>query len=324
MSKISVIVPVYNAGAYLKPCLDSILAQTHRDLEILLVDDGSTDGSGSVCDAYAAADSRVRVLHQENRGLSAARNAGLDAATGEFLAFADADDVLAPEMLERLLESIADADMAVCNIQRLSETGEPGEICPIGDEILTGRVFGEKLLLPQAWFYVTVMNRLYRRELFDVLRFPEGIIHEDEAIVCDLAARCRRVVTVSRPLYGYRRTPGSITERGLRIQTTDKLTALSRRLNLCRELGWEKLTEATALRFCHTFLELYFYFDRAEHTKRYFLRMESALKEALPGILRAKCVSARHKCYLTMLTISPKGARKLRIWKKKLQKQGDS
>ena len=312
MPTISVIVPVYNAGEYLRPCLDSILAQTHRDLEILLVDDGSTDGSGGVFDGYGATDGRIRVLHQENRGLSAARNAGLDAAAGDYVAFVDADDVLAPQMLGRLLEAIADADMALCNIRRISETGELEEICPIGDEILTGRSFGEKLLLPQAWFYVTVMNRLYRRELFDGLRFPEGIIHEDEAVVCDLAARCRRVVTISQPLYHYRRTPGSITGRGHRIQTTDKLTALSRRLAVCRKLGWTELAEATAVRFCHTFLEYYFHFRREEKTEAYFLRMESALRHALPGILRAKGISTRHKWYLTILAISPKGAEVLR------------
>ena len=323
MPIISVIVPVYNAGKYLQPCLDSILTQTLRDLEILLIDDGSTDGSGPVCDGYAARDDRIRVIHQENRGLSAARNAGLDASKGDCIAFVDADDVLAPEMLGRLLEAIKNADMAVCNIRRISETGEPGEICPIGDEELTGRAFAEKLLLPQAWFYVTVMNRLHRRELFDGLRFPEGIIHEDEAIVCDLAAQCRRVVTISQPLYHYRRTSGSIMGQGLRVQTTDKLIALSRRLVLCRNLGWTALAEATALRFCHGFFDLYFRFPRNEETEVYCFRMEAALREALPGILRAKRVSVRHKCYLTMLAISPKGAMRFRVWKKSLQKQGD-
>lgn len=317
MPRISVIVPVYNAGRYLPICLDSILAQTHRDLEILLVEDGSTDGSGAVCDGYAKIDGRVRVLHQENRGPSAARNRGLDAAAGEYIAFADADDVLAPDMLEILLEAMGEGDLAVCNIQRLSQTGKPGECCPIGGEVLTGRAFAEKLLLPQAWFYVTVMNRLYRRELFRGLRFPEGFIHEDEAIVCQLAARCRRVVTVSRPLYFYRKTPGSIMELGFRIQTTDKLTALSRRLALCRELGWSELAEATAVRIAHTFPALYYCFPRENTTQMYFLRMEAALKEALPGILRARGIRFRQKCLLILLAICPGGARRLEKWKKK-------
>lgn len=323
MATISVIVPTYNAGEYLKFCLDSILAQTHRDLEILLVDDGSTDGSGAVCDGYAKMDGRVRVIHQENRGPSAARNRGLDAATGAYIAFVDADDVLAPNMLEALLQAIREGDMAICNTQRLSKTGEPGACCPIGEENMTGRAFAEKLLLPQAWFYVTVMNRLYRRELFAQLRFPEGFIHEDEAIVCQLAARCSRVVTVSKPLYFYRKTPGSIMELGLRIQTTDKLTALSQRLLLCRELGWTELAEATAVRFCHTFLELYFHFHREKTTETYFIRMEAALKAALPGILRARGVSFRHKCYFIMLAVSPRGARRLRIWKHHRKKPED-
>lgn len=321
---ISVIIPVYNAGEFLMPCLDSVLAQTCRDLEILLIDDGSTDGSGAVCDAYGVKDSRVRVIHQENRGLSAARNAGLDAAAGDFISFVDADDVLAPEMLEVLLAAMENADMALCNIQRLSESGQPEEICPMEAGMLSGREFAQRLLLPQAWFYVTVMNRLYRRDLFRGLRFPEGFIHEDEAIVCDLAARCRRVAVISEPLYYYRRTPGSIMDRGLRIQTTDKLTALARRLVLCRRLGWDDLAEATAVRFCHTLFDLRFRFPRNRETERYYLRMEAALKTALGGILAAKGVSHRHKCYICLLRISPKGYEVLRTWKRKLQKHGDS
>ena len=320
---ISVIVPVYNGGPYLKPCLDSILAQTYGDWELLLIDDGSTDGSSGICDAYGAKDGRIRVFHQDNRGLSAARNRGLDLAKGECLAFVDGDDVLDPDMLAVLLTAISGADLAVCNIRRLSEDGIPEECCPIEDEILSGRAFAQKLLLPQAWFYVTVMNRLYRRELFRGLRFLEGMIHEDEAIACDLAARCRRVVTVYRPLYFYRRTPGSITRRGLRIETSEKLTALSRRLMLCRKLGWDDLAEATAVRFCHTFFQLYFRFSREDQTERYFLRMEAALRAALPGLLSAGGISRRHKGYLLAFAIWPKGANCLRIWKKRLKKPGD-
>lgn len=113
---VSVIVPVFNVKPYLAECLDSIIHQTYTDLQIILIDDGSTDGSGAVCDAYAAKDARIRVVHQENRGLSAARNRGIELATGEYLNFVDSDDYLLPDCIETLLKLCIehDADMSIC------------------------------------------------------------------------------------------------------------------------------------------------------------------------------------------------------------------
>lgn len=120
---ISVIVPVYNVGPYLDPCVDSLLGQTYQHIEVLLIDDGSTDGSGAVCDGYAARDPRVRVIHQQNQGVSAARNAGLDAATGAYIAFVDADDYVALDYLEVLYQNLTKqgADIVCCNFTEVSD-----------------------------------------------------------------------------------------------------------------------------------------------------------------------------------------------------------
>lgn len=321
--KISVIIPVYNAGAYLEECLDSVLHQTYGNLEILLIDDGSTDGSGALCDAYAARDGRVRVFHQENRGQSAARNAGLGAMTGELIAFVDADDVAAPDMLQNLLGALdTGADFAVCNILRIDEAGRPLDLCPLGDAMLTREAFLDKLLEEQAWFYVMPGGKLYRRELFRNLRFPEGFIYEDEAVLYPIVARCAKIATLAQPLYRYRCHGDSTMGQGLRIQSTDKLTALAGRLGLCREMGWDRALEANALRFVHTFFDYRFRFARSEETKLWFDRMDGALKLALPWILRAKNVMLRHKIYLLCIRIHPKLYEMLRKWKKRKKTHG--
>ena len=123
---ISVIVPVYNIEAYLRKCIDSILAQTYTNLEIILVDDGSTDNSGEICNEYAAKDARIRVIHKGNGGLSSARNTGIDIATGKYIGFVDSDDYLAPDMYEKLLGAIVNnhADISVCNVHHVDENEE--------------------------------------------------------------------------------------------------------------------------------------------------------------------------------------------------------
>jgi glycosyltransferase involved in cell wall biosynthesis len=316
--KISIIIPVYNAAAYLAECLNSVLRQTYVNLEILLIDDGSTDGSAALCERFAARDGRIRVFHQENRGQSAARNRGLDAMTGELIAFVDADDIAEPDMLERLLEALdTGADLSICNICKIDATGAALSLCPIADNLLTQEDFLTELLQPQAWFYVLPGGKLFRKALFENLRFPEGFIYEDEAVLYPIVARCCRVATVSGALYRYRCHAASTMGQGLRIQSTDKLTALAGRLDLCREIGWDAALEANALRFSHTFFDYYFRFPETEETKVYFARMKAALKLALPHVLGAKSVRLRHKLYLILIRIHPKLYEMLRKWKRK-------
>jgi len=301
MAVITVIVPVYNTAAYLPACLESIRAQTHANLEILLIDDGSTDGSGEICNAFARRDCRFRVIHQENRGLSAARNAGLDAAQGQYISFVDSDDEIVPEMLEILLRELekAGADMALCNLRRL-----PGGDTPMAPGVLNTAEFLERLLGEEAWYYVTVPNKLYTRALWRDLRFPEGYIHEDEAVIYELAARCRRIAIAAPALYFYRVRPGSITA-GADIRHSDKLLAIARRNEFCRENRWQRGLDANCKRFTHTFWDFYMTFERNEKNLPYFRRMEAQLARVLPELLRSRAVSLRHKLYLIIIRLHP-------------------
>ena len=170
---ISVIVPVYNVEPYLRKCLDSIVAQTYTDLEILVIDDGSTDRCGAICDSYAERDPRIRVFYTENRGLSAARNLGLDHATGEYIGFVDSDDWIEPDMYEVLLKKAVqtDADIVTCRFfqeyrDRTEEfPGPENEFATEGDEILRTYLFNKRIC-QDAW------NNLYKAELFRSVRYP--------------------------------------------------------------------------------------------------------------------------------------------------------
>ncbi len=215
MDKISVIVPVYNVEKYLRNCVESILKQTFHNLEIILVDDGSPDGCPAICEEYALKDDRVKVIHKENGGLSDARNAGIDAATGELIMFVDSDDRISEDMVEKLWHALtaAGADLAVCNVECVAEDTAMllENDAPIKDEVLPAGTVIRSCLFKRSWVWVVVWNKLYRRKLFDEVRFPKGKIHEDEFIFHHIFLQCGPVACVSDSLYFYTQRGGSIT-----------------------------------------------------------------------------------------------------------------
>lgn len=228
MPSVSVIVPVYKAEKILRTCTDSILGQSFRDLELLLVDDGSPDGSGALCDAIAGEDSRVRVLHQENGGVSSARNAGLAAARGDYIAFCDADDSFEPDALERLYTALAEsgADTAGCGHFYVWPDGrvqaEAGAL-PAGvygpEEMRTGIV--DPLLGKRLDFGSGVFNGFIWRFLFSraVIRDHgitfEGAYLEDELFLMEYFLHARKLAMVDEPLYRYLQNPASVTRNYL-------------------------------------------------------------------------------------------------------------
>lgn len=178
-SLISVIIPIYDVEPYLRNCLDSVVGQTYRNLEIICVDDGSPDGCGAICDEYAAKDNRIRVIHKENGGLSSARNAGIEIAHGDFVSFIDSDDRVDPDMVEylyRLLEKY-DADISVCLTTVYGkQQWKPYELAK--EEIIGSKECTERLLYNDG-VSVSAWAKLYKKELFTDIRFPDGKIFED-------------------------------------------------------------------------------------------------------------------------------------------------
>lgn len=198
---ISIIVPVYNVERYLEKCIESICRQTWQHLEIILVDDGSTDDSGAICDKWAEKDVRIRVLHKENGGLSDARNAGMDMAAGNWLMFVDSDDFLAPDTASRLYLAATEqeCEMAVCNIVRIYEDGATEPFyAPVGKlTVWDGLERFETLKQP------SVCNKLFRAELWQGIRFPKGKYYEDTFVYHVLAHRARRIVLTGHDGYFY-------------------------------------------------------------------------------------------------------------------------
>lgn len=219
---VSIIVPVFNVKSYVSECVGSLCRQTYTNLEILLVDDGSTDGSGEVCDEYAGRDERIRVIHQANRGLSGARNTGLDNVQGEYIAFVDSDDLVSPNYVETLYELLMkyDADIAACayikvTTEQLTDIREKvlsldnvREICMPSVKLLKQWHGKYKQQETVAW------NKLYSRDVWNgrrKIRFPEGRNHEDVLISHLVVQSVKTIVLTTEILYFYRIRKGSIT-----------------------------------------------------------------------------------------------------------------
>ncbi len=241
---ISVIVPVYKVENYIRRCIESIQAQTYQDLEIILVDDGSNDNCPQICDEYALKDSRIQVIHQDNGGLSKARNVGLSVARGEYVAFVDGDDYIKPDMYETLLGILIreTADMVICSYDKVDENNSRIENeSPICNESLEGFDLFQKFANKKGWYYITVWNRLYKREIFDKICFPEGKMHEDEFVAHKIADACKRVVTISDGLYCYRASGGSIMTKHPTVERLDGVEAIYNRFCFYQEKGYSEL-----------------------------------------------------------------------------------
>ncbi len=234
--KISVIVPVYNVQAYLKECLDSVCAQTYGDLEIICVNDGSTDDSASILQAYAAKDERITVITQENAGLAAARNRGLKEAHGEAVCFIDSDDRVHPTYVEELQRALSDsaASIAVSDMTYFTEDGSVSFSDGGAFSHTNARLFPSLVTINNS-----ACNKLFRTDLFDDCPFPEGMLYEDLATVPILLYKAERVVKVNAPLYAYRQRSGSIRHTISR-RIFDIYDAIGRCLTYVRQHGDEE------------------------------------------------------------------------------------
>lgn len=214
---ISVVIPVYNVQAYLGRCVESVMRQTYDRLEIILVDDGSTDNSGRLCDEYAGMDSRIKVIHKENGGLADARNAGIDKATGTMFSFVDSDDYIAEDMLERLYDAkrSSGAQIAACQYQMVSDDHGPSDGA-VDSEVKVQELSSLealRLMLKLGDITCSAWGKLYDRELFSEVRYPKGRNFEDLGTTYKLFAQAGKLVLVFFRGYYYFSRPGSLQNR---------------------------------------------------------------------------------------------------------------
>lgn len=220
---ISIVVPVYNVEEYLNQCIDSILVQTYQKLEIILVDDGSTDGSGMVCDKYAAKDSRIKVIHQKNRGLSGARTAGQEIAHGTYITFIDSDDWVCPDMIETLYNAIREygGDISCTGFFAAYEDGTCVQYSKVKTVETMDHVQALECYLFDEYINVCVWGKLWLTALWDGIRCPEGKLFEDQYTTYRLLERAEKVVLVPGEKYYYRKRAGSIGHTAFNERTYD-------------------------------------------------------------------------------------------------------
>ena len=242
MPLISVIVPVYKVEKYLHKCVDSILVQTFRDFELFLVDDGSPDSCGKICDEYAEKDDRIIVIHKENGGLSDARNVAIDRAKGDYLTFIDSDDYVAPDYLESLYYALSqtDSDIAITNITTFDENGQyDNEFYRITDkiEVLEGKDIFSTIYRPNA------CAKLYKRYIFYDIRYPVGRLYEDAFVYYDVLSKANRIVLTGANSYYYLVRDDSIMRQEYKLAFTDIIDAIELSVKKLEELSLQDLAD---------------------------------------------------------------------------------
>lgn len=210
---VSIIVPVYGVEAYLSECVDSLLAQVYQNIEILLIDDGSPDNCPAICDAYAAQDSRVHVIHKKNGGAASARNVGLDVAHGEYICFVDSDDLVCSDYIEKLYTTLSatEADIAVCGFTQMSRDGE--ETC---FDIEKAGVYNRNDYIVQFlrnWTCALLWNKIFKKNVIGPLRMEEGHRIDDEFFTYQIVLNCNTITVFDLPLYRYRLRASSVMQK---------------------------------------------------------------------------------------------------------------
>ena len=262
MSEISIIVPVYNVEKYLENCIESILNQTFKDFELILVDDGSTDNSGKICDIYEKKDSRIKVIHKNNGGLSSARNTGLDIACGKYVGFIDSDDSIHPRMYEMLYDLIKkyESDISCCNYKKIYdifkdeyENVNSLEVIEMSNieaiKNLYDKEIGVKLVI--------ACNKLYRKNLFDNIRYKVGRLHEDEFMAHRILYNSKKITYVDNELYYYLQREGSIMSQISYKRKVDALLSKSDRMRFCNKVGLTSMSDNICKIYEFDFFNLY-------------------------------------------------------------------
>lgn len=235
--KISVIVPVYKVEAFLDRCVQSIVNQSYKNLEIILVDDGSPDNCPAMCDAWANKDSRVKVIHKKNGGLSDARNAGMTIATGELMGFVDSDDWIAPDMYQHLhdLMTADNSDIAACGVKMVWEDGTPSRFLTKSGCCVLDREEAMRAIIDESWLKQPVWYKLYKTTLIRTISFPAGKYHEDVFWSYQAVGKAQRVSVSDEIGYYYVQRDGSIMGEKYSLKRLDSIEAKKYRMLFVRE-----------------------------------------------------------------------------------------
>ena len=316
---VSIIVPVYKVEKYLDRCVESIVSQKYKNIEIILIDDGSPDRCPDMCDGWKEKDERIKVIHKQNGGLSEARNAGLQIAEGEYIVFVDSDDYIEPTMISNLVSAIKKngSKMALSGIRCINESGErvyEKDDSPIRDGNFTARellpLFYENL----GWYYIVAWNKMYHRSLFENKGFPVGKIHEDEFVAAQLIWEAGNIECISNEEYNYiYMRKGAITSSNRGIKFVHWLEALYIRYNFYKSKNAKELMMVTRAVYFRELEKLFLDEEMKGSLSKPILKQVKGQYEQM------KEKTMREKIYWILFQISPRIeyslVRKLRVLK---------
>jgi len=308
MNEISVIVPVYNVEKYLEKCIDSILSQTFKNFEVILVDDGSTDSCGIICDKYERLDNRVKVIHKTNGGLSSARNFGLEIAGGEYVVFVDSDDWIDENMCQELYNEAKENNADIVQCKFIKAYDENAIICHnqfndievIGNLDALNNLYNDRCIET-----VVTWNKLYKRDLFNDITFPNGKLHEDEFTTYKLLYKANKVVLIGKEFYYYRQTPNSIMNSDFNIRRLDSLEALNQKLEFFKKINNELLYKKTIKSYEDILKEYYFKCKNIKDEKEVLKKIRNEYKKKFIEYMTNNQVSFKDKVINSIFLISP-------------------
>ena len=321
---ISVIIPIYNVEKYLKKCIESVINQTYKNLEIILVNDGSTDNSKNIIDKYSLIDNRIKIINKKNGGLSDARNAGIEIAKGEYITFLDSDDWIELDMYEKLYKYIKqeNADIVQCSYQEVYNEEIYNQKIKAEIKIISGKDSLYNLYGEHNVKTVVVWNKLYKIELFNDIRFPKGKYHEDEFTTYKVLYKANKIVDCNLPLVYYRQRKGSIMNSKFNIKRLDTLEAFNQRLFFYREKNLIELQQITLNKILiYTKLFYIKIKDSDIDNKDEILKvLRQSIKKDYILFMKNKYVSLKQKILLTIFVLN-KGIF-YQVYKNKVNKNG--
>lgn len=300
---LSIIIPVYNAEKYLDFTLKSVLAQTFSDFELLLIDDGSTDKSGAICDRFAEADSRITVIHKQNSGVSDARNVGLAVARGDYIGWVDSDDLIEPDMFEKLITAALkeNADIVQCEHDRNEALLEKSE------EFSYNKVTACQLIDTQFTLtggrctnFLALWSKVFKRSLFEGLCFPSGRTHEDHALMCRIVMNAEVILTSSQVFYHYVKRQDSIITGFSAKKHRDITAALYDNIVYLKDYNAELYVKAVqSYKNCLFRHSAYFYNNfRSEGEHRYYWRLIAKHRHLI-----SKGASCYDRLYIFLISV---------------------
>lgn len=311
--KISIIVPIFNTESFLKKCIDSIISQTYNKFELILVNDGSTDRSGVICDDYAKKDQRIHVIHKTNGGASSARNAGIEYARGDYISFVDSDDYIHRNTYEILYTNAKkyDADIVCCNYLNIDEGKY--NIYSEFKGAYTIQLFNNiealnKMYLTKETYINSVVpwNKLYNRMLFNNIKYEIGNIYDDETVAHKLLYNSNLVISINAKLYYYVKRNGSQMNSPFHVKKFDKISVLRDRLIYFRRHKEDKIYQKALKHYMDMFF--WYYYLAKENLRgidKELIDLKSTFDKTLFYLLFAKRISCKQKLMLVCFSISP-------------------